>query len=145
MANLKYLYNNLQFIDDNQIVASITPTAIIGAIESAFNHPFVAKRFSDGGATALRLRIQGDRLHWNTPELIDFIEKITGAKPREDDLGHWAYFIIDAEFPRYTSMYFNTKTGEIILEDESKWPREPYLIDAAGNRTNAKKAVNSTR
>jgi hypothetical protein len=126
-------------------VVSLTPQEINSAFEMAFKHPFVSNRFKDGGATGVRLRIQGDRLHWNTPELQEFIEKITGEKPNEDKLGHWAYFIIDDEERNYTSIYLNTKTGEIIDEDESKWPWEPYLIDSAGNRKNANKAVDSTR
>ena len=82
-------------------------------------------------------------MHWNTPELQEFIEKITGEKPNEDELGHWAYFIFDATEPRHTSIYFNTKTGEIIDEDESKWPWEPYLIDSSGERTNANKSAHT--
>jgi hypothetical protein len=113
---------------------SLTPQEITSTFEQAFRHPFVAKRFRTGGATGIRLRIQGDRLHWNTPELIDFVEKITGAKPKETELSHWAYLIIDAESPRYTSIYFNTKTGEIILEEEATWPREPYLINSNGTK-----------
>ena len=132
-------------IDDERIVVSITPLEILGVIESAFEHPFVSKRFSEGEATGIRLRIQGDRLHWNTPEIIEFIEKITGVKAEADKFEHWAYFIIDAKNPRYTSFYFNSKTKEVILEDESTWPRVPYLIDATGNQTNANKAVDSTR
>lgn len=130
-------------IDDERIAASITPREILSSIEIAFEHPFVSKRFRDGGATGIRLRTQGDRLHWDTPELIEFIEKITGAKPKDDDLGHWAYFIIDHENRSYTSFYLNTKTSEIIDEDETKWPREPFLIDSNGNRQNANKAAHA--
>jgi hypothetical protein len=123
--------------DDSRVEVSLTAQEITSAFERAFKHPFVSKRFKDHGATGIRLRIQGDRLHWNTPELQEFVEKIFGMKPKEDELAHWAYFIIDDEKRNYTSIYFNTKTGEIIDEDESKWPWEPYLIDSAGNRKNA--------
>ena len=126
--------------DDSRVEVLLTPQEITSAFKRAFKHPFVSKRFKDGGTTGVRLRIQGDRLHWNTPELQEFIEKITGEKPNEDELGHWAYFIIDATEPRHTSIYFNTKTGEIIDEDESKWPWEPYFIDSSGERTNTNKA-----
>jgi hypothetical protein len=129
--------------DDSRVEVSLTPQEITSAFERAFKHPFVSKRFRDSGATGVRLRIQGDRLHWNTPELQEFVEKITGKRPKENELRHWAYFIIDATEPRHTSIYFNTKTGEIIDEDESKWPWEPYLIDSAGERTNANKAAHT--
>ena len=132
-------------VDDEQVVASITPREILSSIELAFEHPFVSKRFKNAGATGIRLRIQGDRLHWDTPELIEFIDKITGTKPKKDKLSHWAYFIIDHEDRSYTSFYFNTKTNEIINEDESKWPRVPYLIDPAGNRINTTNSMDSVR
>jgi len=127
----------LPIVEDQGLVASITPSDIISSIEIAFDHPFVSQRFRTAGATGIRLRTQGDRLHWDTPELIEFLEKITGAKPKEEDLGHWAYFIVDHENRSYTSFYLNTKTKEIIDEDESKWPWKPYLIDSAGKRTDA--------
>jgi hypothetical protein len=129
--------------DDSRVEVSLAPHDITSAFELAFKHPFVSKRFKEGGATGIRLRIQGDRLHWNTPELVEFVEKITGKTSKEDELRHWAYFIIDAENPRHTSIYFNTKTNEIIDKDESKWPWEPYLIDSTGNRHNAHKAAHT--
>jgi hypothetical protein len=126
--------------DDNQIDVSLTPEQIISAFEKAFRHPFIENRFKEGGATGLRLRIQGDRLHWSTAEVAMFLEQIMGNTPKEDGLAHWALFIIDAKEPRYDSIYVNIKTGEIIDEDKSKWPRKPFLIDAAGTRTNANKS-----
>lgn len=121
-------------IDDERLAVSITAREILGAIESALEHPFVVNRLSAESATGIRLLTLGDRLHWNTQELIEFIEKITGAMPNEADLGYWSYFSISSDAPPYTSFYFNTKTKEIILEDDSKWPREPYLMNAAGTR-----------
>ena len=130
-------------VEEEGVVASITPSDIISSIELAFEHPFVSQRFRFAEATGIRLRTQGDRLHWDTPELTEFIEKITEAKPKEEDLSHWAYFIIDHENRSYTSFYLNTKTKEIIEEDESKWPWEPYLIDPGGKRTDANKAAHT--
>lgn len=129
---------------ENHVEVSLTPQEIIFALEKAFVHPFVKQRFDEGEATGIRLRIQGDRLHWNTPELIDFIEKITRKRETDDNLAHWAYLILDAENPRYTSIYLNTKTGEVIATDKSKWPWEPHLIDATGKRTNANNRMQAT-
>lgn len=129
----------LPVVDEKRIEASVTPKDMLAAVDVALKHPFVAKRFVSGGATGIRLRTQGDRLHWNTPELIEYITKLTGASPKEGELGHWAYFIVDANEPRYTSMYLNTRTGEIIGRDDSKSPPGPYLIDSTGQRTNVNK------
>ena len=83
-------------------------------------------------------------MHWNTPELVDFLEKTSGERPKDEELGHWAYFIIDAEEHRYTTFYFNTKTSQIILEDEVK-PYEPYLLDADGKRASGAKSADIKR
>ncbi|TWT87166.1 hypothetical protein Mal64_27010 [Pseudobythopirellula maris] len=114
-----------------QIVFPLTPSQITAAIEKAFAHSFVTNRFADD-ATGIRLRMQGGRLHWNTPELVDFIEKTSGARPKEDSLNHWAYFIIDGKETRHTSIYLNTNTGDLIAEDKSAWPWRPFLVDENG-------------
>ncbi len=124
---------------DKMIFASLTPQDMLKAFDLAFEHPFVTAKFATGGATRLRMRTQGDRLHWDTPELIEFLTKVTGVKPLDEKLAQWAYFILDASDPRYTSFYFNTDTREIILEDKSKWPHEPYMVNRAGNRVAKKK------
>lgn len=115
-----------------EIIVSVDPKEIDEAFTMALSHPFVSPRFVEGGATGIRLRITGDRLHWNTPELQQILTKLSGVKPNEENLRHWAYFIIDAKNPRYTSIYFNTETKHLIFEDESKWPRVPTLLDADG-------------
>lgn len=120
--------------DGKTIVASMTPTEIDTALAVALSHPFIAERFKMGGATGLRLRITGDRLHWDTPELQDFLAKTKGEKPKDQVLRDWAYLIIDAKEPEFTSVYLNIKSGELIYEDKSKkrWP--PVLLDASGIR-----------
>ncbi len=122
-------------IEGKRLEVSMTPADILGALKTAFEHPFVSKRFEDGEATGIRLRTQGDRLHWDTPELIEILTKITGSEPKDNELGHWGYLIIDAKGePRFTSVYLNVKTKELIYQDKSKWPYEPILVDANGNQ-----------
>lgn len=116
----------------NQLDVSISPTDIITALRTALEHPFVAKRFDNGGATRIRLRILGDRLHWDTSELVKLLSEIYGEKPKEDSLGHWAYIIIDANKHHHTSVYFNTRTKDLLYEDNSQWPYVPILVDADG-------------
>ncbi len=125
--------------DDKRVEVSLTPLQIISAIEKVSRHPFIENLFKNGNATGLRMRILGDRLHWDTPGLIEFIEKLSGRRPKEDELSHWAYFIIDAEDPRYIPIYLNTLTGDIITTDQSQWPNEPILFDATGKQKNANK------
>ena len=119
-------------IDGHRLEASLTPTDVLNAFRCAFDHPFISKRFTKGGATRIRLRTQGDRLHWDTPELSELLSKSTGQQPDHDSLRAWAYLIIDAKKPRYTSVYVDTRTKRLLYEDDSKWPYEPVLLDADG-------------
>ncbi|RBP46118.1 hypothetical protein DES53_102504 [Roseimicrobium gellanilyticum] len=136
------------------IEVTITPQEIEEAFSSVLRHPFVAERFKHG-ATGIRLRITGDRLHWNTPELEKWLKQTRGAAPKEAELRHWAQAIIDEkeqlthpEVPQdpfslppasfrssFTSFYLNAKTGELLYEDESApFPYPTVLLDAKGTR-----------
>ena len=120
--------------DDQKLAATITPAQIVEAAQLAFQHPFIAARFQNAGATGLRMRLQGDRLHWDTKKLSQHLTQITGTAPADTTLAHWAEFILDAAEPRYTSLFLNTQTREILLEDQTPWPYVPYLLDAQGKR-----------
>lgn len=119
--------------DDDRIDVKLRPEEILAALDRALAHPFIEQRFEHGGATRIRLRITGDRLHWDTPELREFLQKLGHRDLRDDVLRHWAYVIIDAAAPRCTSVYLNVESGELIYEDHAKWPWEPVLVNAAGN------------
>lgn len=119
---------------DGRVEVTLTPQEIVSVIEGALDHPYVKQRLEHGGATGVRLRILGDRLHWNSTEITGFLEDLTGRRPTEDEVKHWAYFIIDADEPRYTSLYFNAKGGQVIASDDPARPWVPFFIDAAGKR-----------
>jgi len=126
--------------EEKKIYVLIEPQEIDYAFEAALSHPFVAKRFSNNSATGLRLRITGDRLHRDTPELVKFLDKLTGTHPKDEELRQWVYIIIDDMRHQYTSIYLNTKTKELIYEDATKLPYEPILLDSTGKRMDTKKA-----
>ncbi|MDP1590034.1 MAG: hypothetical protein Q8M07_19935, partial [Prosthecobacter sp.] len=113
-----------------EVDASISSAEIDTALQAALSHPFVSKRFKIGGATGLRLRITGDRLHWDTEELREHLAKLKKSEAKAENLRHWAELIIDAQKRQYISMFLNTETKELIYEDQSKWPWEPVLLDA---------------
>lgn len=120
-------------IKDDRAEAALKPQEMIAAMEKAFQHPFVAERFKNGGATGLRMRTQGDRLHWDTPEIREFLQKTKGTVPEDGALKDWLYAIIDLPIePRYQSFYLNSQTGELFYEDTTKWPWVPVLLDAEG-------------
>jgi hypothetical protein len=116
-----------------EIEVAITPQEIDEAFANALRHPYVAALF-EGGATGIRIRITGDRLHWNTPELEKWLKQIHGAAPKESELRHWTYVLIDGD-RSCISCYLNTKTGHVLYEDESTpWPYHQVLLDGTGTR-----------
>ncbi len=121
-------------LHEQQIDALLTPAEIREALEKGLEHPFVAQCFDSGGATGLRLRVTGDRLHWDTPKLEELLKKLGRKQLEKGKVRQWAGIIIDAKEPRYTSIFLNTESGELIYEDESKWPLEPVLLDRMGKR-----------
>lgn len=114
---------------DDKLVIALTAEDLLEAGRRAFAHPFVAKRFADG-ATRLRLRSTGDRLHWDTPELKKMLAQVAKAADERNDLKRWAYFIIDAEEPRYTSIYLNLETGDLLYEEPGSWPPKAVYLPA---------------
>src|SRR5690606_3541713 len=70
---------NFPLDEGGRVVATLKPEEILTALDKAFAHPFVARRFAHGGASGVRMRITGDRLHWDTPELREFLKKLEHA------------------------------------------------------------------
>lgn len=125
-------------VGDKGIVADITPEEIDESITKVLEHPFVQDFFKRHGAEGIRQRITGDRLHWDTPELDKWLTQARGKGLEKESPRYWSGFIIDADNPRYTSIYHNSKTGELLYEDESTpWPHTPVLLNAKGERVPA--------
>ena len=115
-------------VNEKKVEVSIAPLNIMSAFSKCFSHPFVIDRFENGGATGIRMRITGDRLHWNTTELNGLLRKLKGKDASEQELKNWAYLIIDDKEKKHTSIYLHRVSGELIYEDKSKWPYEPILV-----------------
>lgn len=113
-----------EILDGETIHVSITPEEIDEALEAILAHPFIRDRFQKGGATRVRLRITGDRLHRNTEELVEFLEELGSPSSNDPILRDWAYFIVDAKEPRYSSFHIHVKTGELI---HSSWNERIYV------------------
>ncbi|WP_299075398.1 hypothetical protein [uncultured Paraglaciecola sp.] len=114
--------------EQNEIDASLESFEISDTLLNAFNHPFVLGMFKNAGATGIRLRVLGDRLHWNTSELQELHKTLKGQPAELKDVRDWAYIIIDDEKRKYTSIYYNRKTGEVMLEDNYSNKSTPRLI-----------------
>lgn len=118
-----------------KIEVSITPAEVDEAFESILAHSFVKQCIADKRAANVRLRITGDRLQWDSEELRQLMGSVLSGRPvTATDLRPWAEVILSSAERKFTSFFLNVKTGQIIDEDNSKWPYEPYLLDAKGVR-----------
>jgi len=115
-------------IENNRIEASIIPNEIEYALERCLSHPYVTKYIKNIATTGIRLRITGDRLHWDTPELQKLLTELKGNGAEEKELRNWAQIIIDAEKNQYFSFYFNSISGELIYIDHSQKCSMPILV-----------------
>ncbi|GEP43262.1 hypothetical protein [Brevifollis gellanilyticus] len=136
----------LPIIDGKRIAVTLKAEQIVDALKAAFAHPFVVSEILTYGEGSLYLEILGDRLHWNVPQMVDYVTRTTGIEPKGDLLAHWAglHLHTPATRPgkavsgdqedniRSVCFYLNTRSGEVILEDTTKWPYEPQLIPAGG-------------
>ncbi len=104
-------------IDNNgRLQSSITPEDIEAAFEKALQHPYVVALQKQEQVEGIRLRPTADRLHWNTPELSEWMESAKGHPPSPEGLKDWAYLIVDCKPHEYRSFYLNTRTGEVLHE-----------------------------
>lgn len=123
------------------VETSITAKEIESALGAALDHPRISERFEgevfSDAAYGLRLRITGDRLHWKTEALQEHLLAVGLKAETPEALRPWAYFIIDAQEPRYTTLYLNVETGDLIFEDPSTNPRKVLHFDSKGKPVQA--------
>lgn len=112
------------------LVIGISPEELLAALKVITEHPYVESRFTRHEAGGLRLRVAGDRLHWDSDELQKMF-KIAGMSGT--DLNSWAYVIVDEPKHSFHSLYLNIRSGEIIREDTATWPYGVIRINKDGN------------
>jgi hypothetical protein len=114
--------------DNSTIEASITPKEIEDALDRCLSHPYVLNYIASNAITGIRLRITGDRLHWDTPKLQEFLVELKGVEAREEQLRNWSRIIIDAEGHRLLPIYLNSISGELIYTDTTANCSKPILV-----------------
>jgi hypothetical protein len=121
--------------EGKNIKAEITPQEVEQVIATAVTHPYIVMRFDEEDAESLRLYFSGDRLHWNTSELIRWLENCGVSKPTDEELRSWACFNISSTDKGYQIVYLNSKTGQLVYEDASTGGEFPkILLDSKGQR-----------
>lgn len=114
--------------DNSKIEATITPREIETAFDMCLSHPYVLNYIAGNEVTGIRLRITGDRLHWDTPELQEYLFELKGRKAVKKELRKWARIIIDDEKDQLFSFYLNSISGELIYEDSTENCSKPILV-----------------
>jgi hypothetical protein len=120
--------------DGKAVDAQVTPDEIDIAFQKILSHPLVTQNLEKGVVSRARLRITGDRLHWDSQELREWLANIEGnALGKNDTLRKWAEVVLDTVGNRgFVSFFLNTASGELLQEDEATWPRQLVLLDAGG-------------
>lgn len=114
--------------DNSKIVATITPLEIETVLDMCFTHPYIVNYTTSNSSTGIRIRITGDRLHWNTPELQAFLVELKGRKAETKELRNWAKIIIDDKKNKFFSLYLNINSGELIYKDSAANCSKPILV-----------------
>lgn len=125
-------------VKDDELAFEISPDELLGALKALVAHPWV-KKLGEGDvenrASGIRVRITGDRLHWDTEELLGLF-KLSGKYPSENldvkALRPWCQAIIDEPGRGYTSLFFNVQTGDLIFPDRSIERKAPLCLDKMG-------------
>lgn len=125
-------------VKGDELAFEISPEELLGALERLVAHPWVKTRWEEDEETrpsGIRVRITGDRLHWDTGELLGLF-KLSGKYPSKNidvkALRPWCQAIVDEPGQRYTSLFFNVQTGDLILPDRSVQGAAPLCLDKMG-------------
>lgn len=129
---------------EGKIEVSLKPEEVIDAFRTALAHPYIVDSIKSKPATGIRLRITGDRPHWNTSQISEWCERASGNTMPAGELREWAYFILDASDRSYESFYMNTRSREILYGDDESWPRELIHLDAEGENIPLKESAEPT-
>ena len=99
---------------NNVFQVGITPGDLMKALKAVSSAPFLRILDRESGVTDVRLRAAGDRLHWDTDEVILIERALKTGVP----LNHWAQVIIDVgSQPRreYIEMYHPVETDIYVV------------------------------
>jgi hypothetical protein len=102
---------------DGKLLIGVTADQLIAALKIIVAHPYVEDRFKAHAATGIRVRVAGDRLHWDTEELKEIIKLFKTENHSLENLKLCVEVIIDEPGHVYHSFFLNTHTGQIIREE----------------------------
>ena len=116
-------------IKNNTVIeALINPSDIENAINTCLSHPYLIKYLANKSIVRIRIRITGDRLHWDTTELQQLLSELKGSKAEEKELRNSATVIIDGKEHQYFSFYLNSISRELIYTDTAANYSKPILV-----------------
>lgn len=102
---------------EDKLLIGIKADELLAALKMIVEHPYVENRFSAHSAQGIRVRVAGDRLHWDTDELKELLALLKKNTDSLESFKLCAEVIVDEPGHVYHSFYLNTQTGQIIKED----------------------------
>jgi hypothetical protein len=76
---------------NNVVQVGITPAELLNALKTVAGVPFLQILNHESGVTGVRVRAAGDRLHWDTAEVLKIEKALKTAVP----VKNWVQFIVD--------------------------------------------------
>lgn len=114
---------------DGKLLIGIKADELLAALKIIVAHPYIENRFRAHAAEGIRIRVAGDRLHWDTDEVKKMLGLLKMKNDSPESLGDWAGVIVDEPNHVYHSFYLNVLTSQIMLNDTSKWPYGAILLE----------------
>jgi hypothetical protein len=114
---------------NGKLQIGIKPEEVLETLKTIVSHPYVENRFKTHSAEGIRLRVAGNRLHWDTDEVREMLGLLKMKHDTLDSFRGWAQVIVDEPKHVYHSFYLNVLTGQIMMDDVSKWPYGALLFE----------------
>lgn len=114
---------------DRKIILGVQSDVLMTALKTIMSHPYVENRFRRHSAIGVRIRMAGDRMHWDTDEVQKKLKHLKMESHSLERLKAWAEVIVDEPDHMYHSVYLNVITGQIMKDDKSTWPYGVILLE----------------
>lgn len=114
---------------DGKIIFGVQADVLMNALKTIMSHPYVENRFRTHSAIGVRIRMAGDRMHWDTDEVQKKLRLLKMENKPSESLKAWAEVIVDEPDHVYHSIHLNVITGQVMLDDKSTWPYGVILLE----------------
>jgi len=117
---------------NKRLFVSVTADEIIQSCRSVLSNSYIRDRFGSDRLD-VRIRVTGDRLNWDSDELLKRLSEADRQLDRGKIPIYWAEVIITTNNPdrQYFKFFLHTQTGDIVFGDtDTKFPYSSVYIQA---------------